>query len=217
MAQLVRERLVFELFSSFFVKLCTSLIILNEKVKILLLDNYDSFTFNLAHYLEPLCESAVVKRNNEIHLHEIDAYDKIVLSPGPGLPKDAGIMSELIAVYSGKKPILGVCLGMQAIAECFGGDLYNQKIVKHGVVASIQTFHNNVLFQNLPSQINVGLYHSWAVTNLPSDFKVTAISSEDVIMSIEHKELPLYGVQFHPESILTEFGREMLLNFLKFG
>lgn len=184
-------------------------------MKILLLDNYDSFTFNLSHYLEPMCEEVVVKRNDEIHLHEINDYDKIVLSPGPGLPKDAGIMMDLLEMYMGKKPILGVCLGMQAIAECLGGKLYNQKVVRHGVTTSIRTFPDNKLFQNLPSRISVGLYHSWAVTDLPKELKMTAISEENVLMAIEHETLAVYGVQFHPESILTEYGKEMLMNFLK--
>jgi len=186
-------------------------------VKILLLDNYDSFTFNLAHFLEPMCDQVVVKRNDEMNLQEIADFDKIVLSPGPGLPKDAGSMPELLNMYIGKKPILGVCLGMQAIAEHFGGELYNQKVVRHGVTSEIKTFPVNKLFQNLPSRITVGLYHSWAVRHLPEEINVTAMSSENVIMAIEHETLPLYGVQFHPESILTEFGREILMNFVRFG
>lgn len=186
-------------------------------MKILLLDNYDSFTFNLAHYLEPMCDQVVVKRNDEINLQEIAGFDKIVLSPGPGLPKDAGIMVELLNTYVGKKPILGVCLGMQAIAEHFGGELYNQKVVRHGITTEIKTFPENKLFQNMPSRITVGLYHSWAVRHLPKEINATAISAEKVIMALEHKTLPIYGVQFHPESILTEYGKEMLLNFVSFG
>jgi anthranilate synthase component 2 len=161
-----------------------------------------------------MCDQVVVKRNDEMNLQEIADFDKIVLSPGPGLPKDAGNMPELLNMYIGKKPILGVCLGMQAIAEHFGGELYNQKVVRHGITTEIKSFPENTLFQNLPSRITVGLYHSWAVRHLPEEIKVTAMSSENVIMAIEHKTLPIYGVQFHPESILTEYGREVLMNFV---
>jgi len=186
-------------------------------VKILLLDNYDSFTFNLFHYLEPMCDEVIVKRNDEISLHEINQYDKIVLSPGPGLPKDAGIMMDLLKMYIGKKPILGVCLGMQAIAESLEGKLYNQQVVRHGVNTRVKTFPNSILFNDLPTEFSVGLYHSWAVTDLPESLRVTAMSNDNVIMALEHVSLPLYGVQFHPESILTQFGKEILRNFIVSG
>jgi len=163
-----------------------------------------------------MCEKVIVKRNNEITLEEVDEYDKIILSPGPGLPKDAGRMLEVIKMYSLKKPILGVCLGMQGIAQVFGGELYNQDRVRHGVTTTIRTAPGSLLFKDLPSEIQVGLYHSWAVNGLTKDFIITALSDENVIMAIEHSYLPIYGVQFHPESILTKYGKEMLQNFIEF-
>jgi len=185
-------------------------------MRILLLDNYDSFTYNLYHYLRAFCADVVVKRNDEITLEESDAFTHIVLSPGPGLPKDAGILMELIARHVEKKPMLGICLGMQAIAEHYGAELYNQEHVKHGVTTTISTAYKNRLFKNLPTQITVGLYHSWAVdeNTLPEFLRSTAKSEEAVLMAIEHKFLPLAGVQFHPESILTDHGKAMIKNWL---
>lgn len=186
-------------------------------MKILLLDNYDSFTFNLAHYLESMCEMVDVLRNDEVSLERIIDYDKIVLSPGPGLPADAGMMPELIKRYAGKIPILGVCLGMQGIAEYFGGRLYNQTVVRHGVSTIIDTAEESHLFRELPRQFEVGLYHSWAVTDLPNSIRISATSQEEVIMAIESVDQRVYGVQFHPESILTQFGKEILRNFILLG
>lgn len=186
-------------------------------MKILLLDNYDSFTFNLAHYLESMCEKVDVLRNDEVSLERIIDYDKIVLSPGPGMPADAGMMPELITMYTGKTPILGVCLGMQGIAEYFGGRLYNQTVVRHGVSTIITTTEESLLFRELPRQFEVGLYHSWAVTDLPNSLRVSATSQEEVIMAIECADQRIYGVQFHPESILTQCGKEILRNFVLFG
>lgn len=186
-------------------------------MKILLLDNYDSFTFNLAHYLESMCEKVDVLRNDEVSLERIIDYDKIVLSPGPGLPADAGMMPELIKRYAGKIPILGVCLGMQGIAEYFGGRLYNQTVVRHGVSTIIDTAEESHLFRELPRQFEVGLYHSWAVTDLPNSIRISATSQEEVIMAIESVDQRVYGVQFHPESILTQFGKEILRNFILLG
>lgn len=186
-------------------------------MKILLLDNYDSFTFNLAHYLESMCEKVDVLRNDEVSLERIIDYDKIVLSPGPGLPADAGMMPELIKRYAGKIPILGVCLGMQGIAEYFGGRLYNQTVVRHGVSTIIATAEESHLFRELPRQFEVGLYHSWAVTDLPNSIRISATSQEEVIMAIESVDQRVYGVQFHPESILTQFGKEILRNFILLG
>ncbi len=186
-------------------------------MKILLLDNYDSFTFNLAHYLESMCEKVDVLRNDEVSLERINDYDKIVLSPGPGMPADAGMMPELITRYTGKTPILGVCLGMQGIAEYFGGRLYNQTVVRHGVSTIITTTEESLLFRELPRQFEVGLYHSWAVTDLPNSLRVSATSQEEVIMAIECADQRIYGVQFHPESILTQCGKEILRNFVLLG
>lgn len=186
-------------------------------MKILLLDNYDSFTFNLAHYLESMCEKVDVLRNDEVSLERIIDYDKIVLSPGPGLPADAGMMPQLIKRYAGEIPMLGVCLGMQGIAEYFGGRLYNQPVVRHGVSIIIATAEESHLFRDLPRQFEVGLYHSWAVTDLPNSIRISATSQEEVIMAIESVDQRVYGVQFHPESILTQFGKEILRNFILLG
>ncbi|NVK65151.1 MAG: aminodeoxychorismate/anthranilate synthase component II [Flavobacteriales bacterium] len=180
--------------------------------RILLLDNFDSFTYNLEHYLTGLGMSVDVKRNNE-SISTIDTYDKIVLSPGPGLPSDAGHMKEFLERVDSKIPVLGVCLGMQAIAELCGGTLYNQEEVKHGVSEKIRC-ESSVLFQDLPSEISVGLYHSWAIEE-KGEFTVTARSESGVIMAIENISRKLYGVQFHPESVMTPNGKDILHNFLK--
>jgi anthranilate synthase component 2 len=164
-----------------------------------------------------MCDLVDVKRSDEINLEQILDYDKIVLSPGPGLPADAGMMPEVIKKYAGKIPILGVCLGMQGIAEFFGGRLYNQTVVRHGISTTITTTDESVLFHELPRQFEVGLYHSWAVTDLSNSLQVTAMSQEEVVMAIECAGQHVYGVQFHPESILTQFGKEILLNFIQFG
>ena len=185
-------------------------------MKVLLLDSFDSFTYNLFHYLEGLDCEVKVARNNEITLAEIEEFDKIVLSPGPGLPQDSGILMDLLAEFATKKPILGVCLGMQAIALHFGGSLYNLSEVKHGVSEIAHQKAKSELFKDIPQSFEVGLYHSWAVdSNLPSELKVTAISENDVLMSIEHQTLPIYAVQFHPESILTPAGKKIIQNFIQ--
>jgi anthranilate synthase component II len=184
-------------------------------VKILLIDNFDSFTYNLYHYLEA-CEVEVeVFRNNEITLSEVALFDKIVLSPGPGLPKNAGIMPKVIEEYHHCKPILGVCLGMQAIGEFFGDDLYNMEEVKHGISDFIHHFDDDLLFKDIPRSFQVGLYHSWAVRlKTKSPLIATAKSLNNTLMALKHKSLPIYGVQFHPESVLTKYGKQMLKNFV---
>lgn len=179
--------------------------------QILLLDNFDSFTYNLAHYMRNLgCAVSVMR--NDVSVVDPLQYDKIVLSPGPSLPKEAGTMMELIVAVDGKIPLLGVCLGMQAIALHLGGELYNLKNVKHGVQETIQ-LNKSVLFDELPEKIEVGLYHSWAVKSNPA-YTVTATSESGVIMAIENRERKMMGVQFHPESIMTPDGSEILKNFL---
>jgi anthranilate synthase component 2 len=178
-----------------------------------LLDNYDSFTYNLLHYLEGEGVSVDVIMNDEIELKTLHEYDKVVLSPGPGLPSESGSLKEVVKVLKGKVPILGVCLGMQAIAEEMSGRLYNQKLVKHGVSESIQIF-NSRIFEGLANRIQVGLYHSWAIDD-SGDYSVTALSDSGVVMAIENKENQLYGVQFHPESIMTPDGKEIINNFLR--
>ena len=186
--------------------------------KVLILDNYDSFTYNLVHYVEanPNYE-VVVFRNDEISITDVDNYDTIILSPGPGLPKDAGILKEVIAKYAASKKILGVCLGMQAIGEVYGGELINLEHVYHGVATPIKIKDSaDLLFKGLPDSFDIGRYHSWVVSNenFPKELSITSVEENGQIMSLKHKEHNLYGVQFHPESILTEHGKEMITNFL---
>jgi anthranilate synthase/aminodeoxychorismate synthase-like glutamine amidotransferase len=179
--------------------------------QILLLDNFDSFTYNLKHYLTNLGNQVDVVRNN-IEILNLSDYDKIVLSPGPGLPKEAGYMMDILKKVDGKVPVLGVCLGMQAIALHLDGEIYNQEKVKHGVEEKVLC-SDSILFKGIPNQIKVGLYHSWAVKE-HLKYSVTARSESDVIMAIENRERKLYGVQFHPESIMTPNGIDILENFL---
>jgi len=187
--------------------------------KILILDNYDSFTYNLVHYVEANSGFEVdVFRNDEIALAEIDHYNTIILSPGPGLPKDAGILMDVIKEYGKHKKILGVCLGMQAIGEVFGASLVNLNKVFHGVSSSVEVLDkNDLLYQKLPKRFNIGRYHSWILSkeNFPENLKVTSIEENGQIMSIKHRDFKIYGVQFHPESILTEHGEKIILNFLE--
>lgn len=189
-------------------------------MKILILDNYDSFTYNLVHLVDKLTSEPVeVYRNDKIPIDEISAYDKIILSPGPGLPKDAGIMPEVIQTYAIEKPILGVCLGHQAIGEAFGGKLINLKEVYHGVATPIQIIEraeNKDIFQNLPNEILAGRYHSWIIADedFPDDLIVTSRDLNGQIMSIRHKTYPCFGVQFHPESVLTPEGETILKNWI---
>ncbi|RFC53704.1 anthranilate synthase component II [Brumimicrobium aurantiacum] len=187
--------------------------------KILVLDNYDSFTYNLVHYIESSGKYDVdVFRNDEISLQEVDQYETIILSPGPGLPENAGILKLVIEKYAATKNILGVCLGMQAIGEVFGGELINLNQVYHGVATKVNVLKaDDLLFQNIPSKFQIGRYHSWVIKNenFPKDLEITSVDENKQIMSLKHRSLNLYGVQFHPESILSEFGKEMINNFLK--
>ena len=185
---------------------------------ILILDNYDSFTYNLVHYVEANPNYEVdVFRNDEISIEDVNNYNTIILSPGPGLPKDAGILNEIIKKYSETKKILGVCLGMQAIGEVYGGTLINLKNVFHGVATPIQVQDTtDLFFKNLPNSFNIGRYHSWVISNdnFPDVLRITSVEENGQIMSLKHKKHKVYGVQFHPESILTEYGKEMITNFL---
>ena len=186
-------------------------------MKVLILDNYDSFTYNLFHYLKGFTPDVTVKRNDEISIEEVDQYSRIVISPGPGLPKEAGILMQVLQRYSASKPILGICLGLQAVVEHFGGELYNQKIVKHGLQEEIDILKTTSgLFKGFGNSINVGLYHSCAAKeeNLPKEFEITAKGKTGVIMGLEHKTLPLSCVQFHPESILTPSGKQIIENWI---
>jgi anthranilate synthase component 2 len=186
--------------------------------KILVIDNYDSFTYNLVYYIEKLTGiSPSVFRNDEISLDEAGSYDKIVLSPGPGVPADAGICIDLIKKYSGTKSILGVCLGHQAIGEAFGSKIINLRSVYHGVATPVYiTDEQEPLFANIPSTIIGGRYHSWVVSrdNLPDCLKITCQDEGGIIMGISHKSFDVRGLQFHPESVLTEYGMEIIGNWI---
>ncbi len=185
---------------------------------VLVIDNYDSFTYNLVHLLQELNTPYVVVRNDKFNLEEVEQYDKILLSPGPGIPEEAGLLMDVIRTYASSKSILGICLGQQAIAEVFGGTLYNMPKPLHGVATPINIIDKEEkLFENFPSNSMIGRYHSWAVEDktLPNSLKVTAVDPSGVIMAISHKEYDVKGMQFHPESILTENGKILIGNWLK--
>lgn len=187
-------------------------------MKILVLDNYDSFTYNLVQMIEQIVGKKVdVFRNNEISLEAISQYDKIILSPGPGVPEEAGILLDVIKTYAPTKSIMGVCLGQQAIAEAFGGKLMNLDGVFHGVATEATQIKEHKIFDNLPKVLEVGRYHSWAVNpdNFPEELEITSIDKNGIIMSLKHKEYDVHAVQYHPESILTPQGKTILENFLK--
>jgi len=188
-------------------------------MKILVLDNYDSFTYNLVHYLKELSAGEVqVHRNDQISLAEAAAFDKIVISPGPGVPVDAGITLDLIKKLAPDHSILGVCLGCQAIAEAYGGSLINLSRVFHGVATYMRvTDESEKLFRDIPESFTAGRYHSWVINGetLPEQLKVTARDDENMIMAVRHHKYDLCGVQFHPESVLTRYGKQMIRNWLE--
>lgn len=192
-------------------------------MKILVFDNYDSFTYNLVHLVEKITHEKVdVFRNDEIPLESVKAYDKIILSPGPGIPEEAGLLLPLIKEYASSKSILGVCLGHQAIGQAFGGTLTNLSTVYHGVATYIEVKNENskaksFLFKGLPIEFEVGRYHSWVVDkhDFPSDLEITAEDEQGYIMALEHKKYDVNGLQFHPESVLTPSGETILRNWLK--
>jgi len=184
--------------------------------KILVIDNYDSFTYNLVHYLEDLNCEVTVKRNDQLTLEEVASFDKIVLSPGPGIPDEAGLLKEIIAKYAAAKSIFGVCLGQQAIAEVFGGSLINLDQVYHGIATKIDITKKDILFDGLPNEIEVGRYHSWVVNpDLPEVLEATSFDKNGQVMSIRHKEYDVSAVQYHPESVLTPEGKKILENWVK--
>ena len=186
-------------------------------MKILVFDNYDSFTYNLVQYLEKVSNVKVdVFRNDKISLEGINRYDKILLSPGPGVPSEAGILLEVIKKYAPTKSILGVCLGQQAIGEVFGGKLINLDSVYHGVATEMEVIKDEILFKGIPRKFKAGRYHSWVVdsTNFPSELEITVKDENGYVMGLRHKKYDVRGVQFHPESILTEHGLEMIKNWL---
>ena len=183
---------------------------------VLVIDNYDSFTYNLVHYLEDLDCKVTVKRNDQLTLEEVDAFDKILLSPGPGIPDEAGLLKDIIAKYAPTKSIFGVCLGQQAIGEVFGGSLLNLDEVYHGIATKINIATPDALFKELPKQIEVGRYHSWVVDpNLPEVLEATSFDENGQVMSLRHKKYNVCAVQFHPESVLTPDGKKILENWLK--
>ena len=182
---------------------------------ILVIDNYDSFTYNLVHYLEDLGCQVTVKRNDQLRLEEIEAFNKIVLSPGPGIPDEAGLLKEIIAMYAPTKSIFGVCLGQQAIAEVFGGTLVNIDKVYHGIATKIDIIKEDTLFQGMPKTIEVGRYNSWVVNpDLPEVLEATSLDGNGQVMSLRHKTYDVCAVQFHPESVLTPYGKKMLENWI---
>lgn len=187
-------------------------------MKILLFDNYDSFTYNLLHLVEKISDASVdVYRNDQIPLEKVKEYDKIILSPGPGIPSEAGLLLPLIREYANTKSILGVCLGHQAIGEVFGGTLVNLSQVFHGISTPVTVIQPSAaLFKDLPLQINVGRYHSWVISpdGFPDELEITAEDDNGHIMAIQHRNLDVMGVQFHPESVLTPLGETIMKNWL---
>lgn len=188
-------------------------------MKILVLDNYDSFTYNLVQYIERVLKEKVdVRRNDQITLEEVDRYDRILISPGPGIPVEAGITLDLIRTYGSSKGILGVCLGHQAIAEAYGGSIRNLARVYHGVSGQMtQLVGDDYLFNGVPAGFEAGRYHSWVVEKetLPEELEITVQNDEGYIMALRHREYNVRGVQFHPESVMTEYGGLMILNWLR--
>jgi len=185
--------------------------------KILVIDNYDSFVYNLVHYLEALDCKVTVVRNDQFHIADCEAYDKILLSPGPGIPDEAGLLKEVIKKYAATKSILGVCLGQQAIGEVFGGTITNLDTVFHGVATTIEIVKDDrSLFAGLDNRIKVGRYHSWVVSkdNFPESLEITAVDENGQIMALRHREYNVRGVQFHPESVLTPDGKTMIKNWV---
>ncbi len=188
----------------------------SEGASILMIDNYDSFTYNLVHYLEDLDCEVVVKRNDQLTLEDVDNFEHIVLSPGPGIPDEAGLLKSIIKRYAKTKRIFGVCLGQQAIAEVFGGSLVNLDQVYHGVASEIEIVQDDYIFEGLPRQIAVGRYHSWVVNNnIPDSLVATSFDTNGQIMSLKHIDFDIRAVQFHPESVLTPNGKQILKNWVE--
>jgi len=188
-----------------------------DKKTVLVIDNYDSFTYNLVHLINEVGYEAEVWRNDKFDLADVEKYDKILLSPGPGIPEEAGLLLDVIKTYAPTKSIFGVCLGQQAIAEAFGGTLYNLGRPMHGIATPVTvTDGDEFLFWECPQTINVGRYHSWVVSkdNFPSCLKITARDHKNEIMALRHTTFDVRGVQFHPESVLTEYGKQMMENWL---
>ncbi len=185
-------------------------------IRVVIIDNYDSFTYNLAHLVESLGAEVTVWRNDRFEIPQLERFDKILLSPGPGIPSEAGLLCEVIRAYAGRKPILGICLGHQAIGEVFGARLENLSEVYHGVATEGTQWGNDTIFSSLPQRIVMGRYHSWVVSrnHLPACLTITAESDDGCIMALRHNDYDVRGLQFHPESVLTPDGAVMLRNWL---
>lgn len=186
-------------------------------MKVVIIDNYDSFTYNLSHLLKELGAEVTVYRNDCFEMGQLEAFDKIVLSPGPGIPSEAGLLLKVIETYAGKKPMLGVCLGHQAIGEYFGGKLTNLSDVFHGVQTPATIVGDDYIFEGLQDKVQVGRYHSWVVDNagFPDCLEITAVSDEGQVMALKHKKFDVHGIQFHPESVLTPEGKTIVGNWLR--
>ena len=198
---------------------CAELFLWQKKCKVMkiaIIDNYDSFTYNLSHLVKELGAEVTVLRNDQFQLTDLEPFSKIILSPGPGIPSEAGLLLDVIRTYAGKKPMLGVCLGHQAIGEAFGATLENLSEVFHGVATPCHIIADDQLFGGIKSDITVGRYHSWVVSQkeFPECLEVTAISDEGQIMALRHRQFNIHGIQFHPESVLTPEGKKIILNFL---
>lgn len=187
-------------------------------MKIAIIDNYDSFTFNLSHLVKSLGQQVEVYRNDRFEMQELERFDKIILSPGPGIPSEAGLLLDVIRSYAGRKPMLGVCLGHQAIGEVFGGRLENLSDVFHGVATEGTQFGNDYIFDGLPERIVMGRYHSWVVSRdaFPDCLEITAQSDEGQIMALRHRKYDIHGIQFHPESVLTPDGASIIRNWINY-
>ena len=185
-------------------------------MKTVIIDNYDSFTYNLSHLLKELGAEVTVVRNDRFRMDDLEPFGKIILSPGPGIPSEAGLLLDVIRTYAGRKPILGVCLGHQAIGEVFGARLENLKDVYHGVQTEGTQLGNDYIFRGMPRRIQMGRYHSWVVArdSVPDCLEVTATSDDGGIMALRHRQYDIHGIQFHPESVLTPMGRDIVGNFL---
>ncbi len=185
-------------------------------MKIAVIDNYDSFTYNLVHYLDDLGAEVTVFRNDEFELKELEPFEKILLSPGPGIPDEAGLLKDVIKTYAKTKSIFGVCLGLQAIGEVFGGTLTNLEKVYHGVATKVSKTEDDFIFNDLPNEMEVGRYHSWVVSNenFPQNLIITSTDENGEIMSLKHSVYDVRGVQYHPESVLTPHGKKILENWL---
>ena len=191
--------------------------IISKPCKVVIIDNYDSFTYNLAHLVKELGASVTVYRNDQFSLNQLEPFDKILLSPGPGIPSEAGLLTDVIRTYAGRKPVLGVCLGHQAIGEVFGARLSNLPEVYHGVATPCELVGHDALFAGMNSRFTIGRYHSWVVSreDFPEALQITALSDDGNIMALRHRNYAIWGIQFHPESVLTPDGRQIIANWLE--